>query len=441
MDLQGKSVLVAGLGKSGVAAIRLALRHGGQVSVCDDRPLNASAYAAEIERLGVRFLPQAEARGRDFDLVVQSPGVPLELPLFDGAHVEGELEFAGHYLRGPVLGVTGSNGKTTTTALIGHILAKGGVAAQVGGNIGVAPAAMVETSKDDQWNVLELSSFQLETIETFQAQIGLVLNITPDHLDRHRTMERYIEAKAKLMANLPASGVAILNAADAAAAALAARTQASALWFNAVEWSANTIRADQGQIWLGLEKLMSTSEVPLPGAHNIENVMAAAAAARTVGLSPNVIRDAVMSFGGVEHRLEFVRETHGVRWINDSKATNVDATSKALDAFAGSLWVILGGKDKNSDYRALAARLQLKARKVLLIGMAAPIIRSHLTGAVDRVPLEDCGDLASAVRKAASEAESGDTVLLAPACASFDQYQSYEHRGRHFKQLVNALAE
>jgi len=435
----GKHILVVGLGKSGLAAAQLAQRLGAKVTVCDEKPLAETRFAAEVAALGVAYEPQAEARGAEFDVVIQSPGVPLEAAVFSNSRVTGELEFAAPLLEGRKIGITGSNGKTTVTALIGHILREAEVPVQVGGNIGIPPAAMVETSRVGQWNVLELSSFQLETIESFVADIALVLNITPDHLDRHRTMERYIDAKARLVETQGRSQVAVLNAGDAASAALAKRTRAKVVYFNAAAPGPWTVAEKDGLITVDEQALIPVSAIPLRGRHNVENVMAAAAAAWLANVSLDAIEAAIRTFPGVEHRIEFVRTLDGVSYYNDSKATNVDATEKALDAFDGGVWIILGGKDKQSDYRTLAGRLQAKAKGVLLIGAAAGIIRAQLTEADAALPLRECGTIEAAVALARAEATAGDTVLLAPACASFDQFQSYEHRGRVFKELVQQL--
>ncbi len=440
MDWTGKQILVVGLGKSGLAAARLAQRRGAAVTVCDEKPLDETRFAVEVANLGVLYLPQSEARGADFDLVIQSPGVPLEAPVFANARVTGELEFAAPLLAGRTIGITGSNGKTTVTALIGHILSHAEVPSQVGGNIGIPPAAMVETSRVGQWNVLELSSFQLETIESFVADIALVLNITPDHLDRHHTMERYIDAKARLVETQGRGQVAVLNAGDPASAGLAKRTRAKVVYFNASAPGPWAVAESDGVITVDEQRLIPVAAIPLRGRHNVENVMAAAAAAWLANVSLDAIEAAIRTFPGVEHRIEFVRTLDGVTYYNDSKATNVDATEKALDAFDGGVWIILGGKDKQSDYRTLAGRLRAKAKGVLLIGAAAPIIRAQLAEVDGALPLRDCGTIAAAVALARAEAENGDTVLLAPACASFDQFQSYEHRGRVFKELVQQLA-
>lgn len=443
MELADAKVLVVGLGQSGLAAVELLRARGALVEATDQKPLEEIPEAASrLEALGVPFWPQSDGVFENRDLIVISPGVPADLPPLEearrrGVRVVGDLELASWFLQGRTIGITGSNGKTTTTALTGHILREAGIPVQVGGNIGRAPASMVATSRPDQWNVLEVSSFQLETIERFHADIAAVLNLTPDHLDRHGTMERYVAAKRRLLETQAPDEPAILNAADPICRELA-RLKSNPVWFSSAGRLPSGVWVEDGWVVLDGRRLLEVREIPLRGRHNLENVMAAAAAAHLAGAAPEAIAAAVRSFPGVEHRLEFVRRVAGVDYYNDSKATNVDATLKALDAFTGSLWVILGGKDKGSDYTPLREPLAAKARAVLLIGSAAPKIAAALEGAV---PLIECGTLEAAVREAARRASPGDTVLLAPACASFDQFRNFEHRGRTFKTLVAALEE
>ena len=434
--------MVAGMARSGVAAVELLRKHGAEVYAMDQRSADQlGATSQRLAELGVPLLAESVEAVQGIEWLVLSPGVPVDAPVVEaaraaGARVIGEVELAGYFLEGPVIGVTGSNGKTTTTALVGHILQSCFVPAQVGGNIGTAPTAMVESSRREQWNVLELSSFQLETIYEFQAKIAVAINVTPDHLDRHHTFENYADAKARLFETQSEDGFAVLNADDPVCVSYASRTKGRAVWFSLENPVTPGVYLQNGDILFDGALLMKANEVPLPGLHNVQNVMAAAAAARLAGAPFSGIAAAIRSFPGVEHRLEFVRDRNGVRYYNDSKATNVDATQKALDAFEGRLWVILGGKDKGSNYTVLAESLRAKSKGVLLIGAAAPIIRRQLDGLVS---MTDSGTLASAVSRAASQAESGDIVLLAPACASFDQFENFEHRGRVFKQLVSEL--
>jgi len=434
MRLDGSKVVVVGMARSGVAAVELLLEKGAKVRPVDQKVRHVPELSLAVE-------PQTDAAFRDADLIVLSPGVPVDLGVINharsrGIRVIGDLELASWFLQGDHIGITGSNGKTTTTALTGHILASSGIPVQVGGNIGRPPASMIATSRPGQWNVLELSSFQLETVETFRARIGAALNVTPDHLDRHYTIENYADSKARLFVNQRDGDAAVLNADDPICRAYVSRGAAKPVWFSSTETVSPGAWLYRDQIILDGEPLMRAAEVPLRGLHNIENTMAAAAIARLAGATPAQIRAAVATFPGVEHRLEFVRDLHGVSYYNDSKATNVDATLKAIQAFSSGLWIILGGKDKNSDYTLLAPLLKEKARAALLIGAAAGKIEAQLRGAV---PLRLCGTLDAAIAEAHAGAGSGDIVLLAPACASFDQFENFEHRGREFKRLVREL--
>lgn len=439
MKLEGARVVVVGMARSGIAAVELLVEKGAHVVAVDQAPVANE----QLEKLGVPLKDQDEEAFQGADLVVLSPGVPADIPEAVNARrrgiaVVGDVEVASWFLEGDIIGITGSNGKTTTTALTGHILRESGIPVQVGGNIGTPVASQVRTSRAGQWNVLELSSFQLETTDKFHARIGAALNVTPDHLDRHGTMANYAAAKARLFCNQTAEDWAILNYDDPTTRGYASAGKGGTAWFS------STSPVDTGaflkgpEIWLDGQALMPYVEIPLRGMHNVENTMAAAAMAVRAGASHSQIRAAVKTFPGVEHRIEFVRNLRGVDWYNDSKATNVDATQKALDAFLGGLWVILGGKDKNSDYSLLAPSLEAKAKGVFLIGAAGGKISDQLRGVV---PILSCGTLATAVTEAQQRAEPGDTVLLAPACASFDQFENYEHRGREFKRLVEEIPE
>ena len=434
MKLEGLTVAVVGMARSGVAALRLLREKGAAPRAIDEKPMG--------EILGVSVLPQVEGSFHDVDLVVLSPGVPADLEVLAkvrerGIPIVGELELAAPYLQGPHIGITGTNGKTTTTALAGHILRESGIPCQVGGNIGTPPAAMIETSRLDQWNVLELSSFQLETMQSFRCEIAACLNVTQNHLDRHHTFEHYMSAKARLFETQVAGGLAVLNADDPVTAAFARRTPAEVVWFSGTH-PVSGAWLDGDVVHLYGTAVLSVRGLRLRGRHNYENVMAAALIGQRAGAKAAQIAQAAATFAPVEHRLELVREVGGVAYYNDSKATSVDATLKAIDAFSGGLWIILGGKDKDSDYTVLRETLHAKARAALLIGAAADKIAAQLAGAA---PVMQCGTLAAAVEKAHGAAQPGDTVLLAPACASFDQFENFEQRGRAFKELVNALGE
>jgi UDP-N-acetylmuramoylalanine--D-glutamate ligase len=438
-----------GLGRSGLAAALFLRRRGAQVTVSDIRSaeqLGKDIPALLEEGIAVEAGGHGLLTFRRQDLIVVSPGVPLDTPELVqvrafGLPIIGELELASRYLKGKSLGITGSNGKTTTTSLCGAILEAGGLPTQVGGNIGVPVIALVDDSREDGWSVLELSSFQLETTEHFRPEIAVVLNVTPDHLDRHGTFENYAAAKERIFANQMPEDALVLNADDDVTSRMAVRAKSRVFWFSAkrivrqgafVHEGAIVFRAsEQG----APEFILKVENIPLKGHHNVENVLAAVCAARLAGVEPDAIRKAVESFKAVEHRLEFVAEINGVDYYNDSKATNVDAASKAIAAFPGGIHLILGGKDKNSDYRQLRSLLEERVKTVYTIGAAAEKIETHIYGAV---PVVSAGTLDQAVAKASEAAQPGEIVLLAPACSSFDQFENYEHRGQVFKDLVHA---
>lgn len=442
MTLRGANALVVGMKMSGRASAELLAREGAVVRATDLKPLDELPGAKELlERLHIPFARQTPEVFEGCDAIVLSPDVPADLaPLEEarrrGARVMGEVELAAPFLKGRTIGITGSNGKTTTTSLTGHILGAAGLAVQVGGNIGTPVTAMVDASRDGGWNVLELSSFQLETISEFRAHIGLALNVTQNHLDRHHTFENYAAAKGRLFDTQREGDYAVLNADDPVCAGYAGRTAGFVQWFSGSRHVSPGASPCGEKLMLDGKFLMEAGEIPLRGRHNVENVLAASIAAARAGVTHETIAAAVRTFQAVEHRLEFVRNAGGMDFYNDSKATSVDATLKALSAFAGGLWVILGGKDKGLDYSALRSLLGAKAHAALLIGAAAGKIADALEGAV---PVVHAGTLEAAVAYAWEHGGPGDTVLLAPACASFDQFTSFEHRGEVFKSIVRGL--
>ncbi len=431
------------MAQSGLAVLEFLKCKGALPSAIDAKPPEElkPEVAARIAKLGVEFRLQAPEAFLGADMIVVSPGVPYDVAELEAARgrgvpVLGEVELASYYLQGDSIGITGSNGKTTTTALVGHILREAGIAVQVGGNIGRPVTAMIASSRAGQWNVLELSSFQLETIDHFRARIGACMNVTPDHLDRHHTFANYAAAKGRLFETQADGDFAVLNRDDATCVEYARRTRARVIWFSTTRPIQPGLYADQHCLYWDGRPFLEIRDIPLRGRHNVENTLCAAGAARFAGASLEKIAAAVKTFPGVEHRIEFVRMLDGVSFYNDSKATNVDATLKAVDAFPGGLWIILGGKDKGAPYTPLVEPLRTKGRAALLIGAAAEKIAAELNGAVRLIR---AGTLEEAVRLAWDEAAEGDTILLAPACASFDQFKSYEHRGRVFKELVRAL--
>ena len=450
-ELRGKRVLVVGLARTGVATSLFCASRGAIVTATDARTEKEIGEAiAPLRTAGIN-LELGGHREDTFlqqDLIVPSPGVPADAPMLQAARAKGvviwsEIELACRFLHPDscLIGITGSNGKTTTTALIEHILRSYGLPTVLAGNIGTPLIGCVNQVNEETDVVVELSSFQLELIDSFRPNIAVFLNLTPDHLDRHGSLENYGRAKARIFENQLSSDAAVLNADDAPTVALAP-TRPRVYWFSrrTVLEKGAYLRGDEIFFRFhkdGLEELLLLrQDIPLPGLHNLENVLAAVAAARLAGVDPKAIPGAVRSFGGVEHRLEFVAEIGGVRYYNDSKATNVDATLKALDAFPGRILIVLGGKDKGSDYTLLQKPLREKAILVLLIGAAADKIEKQITGSV---AIERAGTIERAVEIASHAARPGDVVLLAPACASFDQFQNYEHRGRAFKDLVHQL--
>ena len=450
MELKNKRVLVVGLGKSGIAAAMFLRQQGARVTVSDAR--SATALAGEIPALlDAGIMVESGGHGlltfRRQDLIVISPGVPLDTPevrqvIGFGVPIIGELELASRFLKGKILAITGSNGKTTTTTLVGKILAEGALPTLVGGNIGTPVIDLIPGSTDQTVNVLEVSSFQLETIQQFRPWIAVVLNITPDHLDRHGSFENYAAMKTRITENQQTGDFLVLNAEDKPTQMVAAKTKAQIFWFS----PRRPIK--QGAFVYGdsivfvpregakAEPIMPVAEISLKGAHNVENVLAAVCAARLAGVPAEKIRSAVASFKAVEHRLEFVRTVEGVDYFNDSKATNVDAAVKAVAAFPGGIHLILGGKDKDSDYTTLSPLLRERVKAVYTIGSAAEKIERQLQGVVKMV---GAGTIDVAIHEAAKAAIPGDVVLLAPACSSFDQFENYEHRGRTFRRIVQEL--
>ncbi len=448
MELNGKRALVVGLGKSGVASALFMKAHGARVTVSDTK--SGDELRNEIPVLldhgiTVETGGHGDRTFRGQDLIVVSPGVPVDAPPLVQARslgeiVIGEIELAAQFLPGPVIAITGSNGKTTTTTLTGEIMAAGKFPVLVGGNIGTPAISLAERAKSDTVIVLEVSSFQLETIRTFRPRVAVVLNVTPDHLDRHRTFEIYVDAKARIFENQKGSDFAVLNADDPTCVAMAQRTKAQVFWFSRQKEVERGAWVRDGNILFrdgaGQREVLQVSEIPLKGAHNLENVLAAVCAGALMGCTAEKIRQAVHDFKAVEHRLEFVATVGGVDYYNDSKATNVDATIKALESFPANIHLILGGKDKGSEYTVLNDLIRQRVKRIYTIGAAAAKIESQVKGA----EVVHAETLENAIRKAHAAAKSGDVVLLAPACASFDQFKSYEHRGKMFKEIVRGLA-
>jgi UDP-N-acetylmuramoylalanine--D-glutamate ligase len=447
LRLKGKRVLVIGLARTGIASALFCAERGAVVTATDMRSADElGECVSKLRDAGVRLQPggSSDAILHGQELVVPSPGVPADSPLVIKARelkitVWSEIELASRFLHGRLIGITGSNGKTTTTSLVDHILRHAGISTVLAGNIGTPLIAQVKETSGTTITVAELSSFQLELIATFRPDISVLLNLTADHLDRHKTFSAYAAAKARIFENQTEEDAAIVNLDDTASRGIAP-SRPQVFWFSRKTNIEQGAFVKNGKIAFRRngqeEEILNCEEIPLPGAHNLENVLAGTIAARLAGAQCAEIAKAIRSFAGVEHRIEFVTETDGVRYYNDSKATNVDATVKALEAFPGRIMVILGGKDKDSDYTQLRSALREKAILALLIGSAADKIAEQIEGSV---AIRHSGTLENAVAFAAQAAHNGDIVLLAPACASFDQFQNYEHRGRVFKELVHHL--
>jgi UDP-N-acetylmuramoylalanine--D-glutamate ligase len=448
MELNNKRVLVVGLGKSGVASALFLKAHGARVTVSDTK--SGDELRNEIPLLldhgiTVETGGHGERTFRGQELIVLSPGVPVDAPPVVqartlGGVVIGEVELAAQFLPGPIVAITGSNGKTTTTTLTGEIMTASGFSTLVGGNIGTPAISLADRATRETVIVLEVSSFQLETIQTFRPKLAVVLNVTPDHLDRHRTFEVYVDAKARIFENQQRGDLAVLNADDPTCVTMSSRTRARVFWFSRHKEVDRGAWVRQGSILFrdGAQQreIMQVSEITLKGAHNLENVLAAVCAGALMGCAPEKIRQAVRSFKAVEHRLEFVATIRGVDYYNDSKATNVDATIKALESFPANIHLILGGKDKGSDYSVLNDLLRERVKRVYTIGAAAGKIESQ----IKNVEVVHAETLENALRKANAVAQPGDVVLLAPACASFDQFKNYEQRGQVFKEIVRGMA-
>jgi UDP-N-acetylmuramoylalanine--D-glutamate ligase len=450
IDVRNKRVLVVGLGRSGRAAALLLRRQGAIVTVTDIKPpavFGPLLPGLLAEKIGLELGSQRVELFLAHDLVVVSPGVPWDLPQLEATRARGipivpEVEVAGWYMGAPIVGVTGSNGKTTTTTLLGKMLEASGFSTFVGGNIGVALSSAVDEVNTGSIVVAELSSFQLEAIRDFRPHVAVLLNISPNHLDRHPSFEAYAQAKRQIFRNQRAEDYAILNADDPWVRSLGPALVSRKVFFSRLQQIPCGLFVSNGNVvyrTAHLERvLLETREVRLRGSFNLEDVLGAAAAACVLGADFDAVRKAVREFKGVEHRLEYTRDICGVEFYNNSKATSVDATAKSLEAFERGVHLILGGKDKGAPYAPLRPLLKDRVREVLLIGAAADRIAQELSGAVELVR---AGNLETAVPEAFQRARPGDVVLLAPACSSFDQFQDYEHRGRVFKELVERLAQ
>ncbi len=452
MEIEGRKALVLGAGKSGIASASFLAERGAIVALHDKKEVEVWSDAArslkKLHNVGLISGQIPSWLLDQIDLVVISPGVPTNaiparyVDRKDG-EVIGEVELAYRFMKGRIIGITGSNGKTTTTTLIGELLKYGGIETQVGGNIGTPLLSLAETSTDDTWTVVELSSFQLETIKDFHANVAICLNVTPNHLDRYDSFTDYAAAKHRIFMNQTGDDLAVLNADDEITASWVSGLKANVTMFSSKRELDDGLFLRGRELICrsgGKEKVLTTrDDIFLQGLHNVENVLAGLAAGLVCGVSPESMHETIRNFHGVEHRIEFVREIDGVRFYNDSKATSVDATVKALEALAegeGKTVLILGGRGKNAPYAPLIGLIESSVRRLVVIGEDGNNIESQLSGHAEIVR---AGSMEEAVAKSFERAQSSDAVLLAPACASFDMFTSYEERGRAFKAAVEGL--
>lgn len=446
MEISGKAVLVVGLGKTGQALVRFLHEAGARVTVSERKPETElgtrikkwQARGVRLESGGHRLSTFLKA-----DLIIPSPGASSLPELGEarrhGVPVLSEVELASRFLRGRIVGITGTNGKSTTATLATKILQEAGERAFLAGNIGTPLISFARTSREKDIYVTEVSSFQLAYVENFQVPVAVFLNISENHLDWHGTFERYFSAKKTLILSQPPGGMAVLNRDDPLVWALEKDAPAQVYAFSRVRRVRRGCFLAGGQIWLrdGEDRVvMPASEVPLPGGHNLENVMAACLIAHAFGVPVSRMRRSIRSFCGLEHRLEKVTTLGRIEFVNDSKATTVEATIKALQSFDKRIILILGGRDKGADFTRLRKPIQKKVKKVILLGEAREKIRQALLGFV---PMEEAATLRAAVRQAFEAAAPGELVLLAPACTSFDMFQNFEARGRAFKREVGRL--
>lgn len=450
MRIKGKKVLVIGAGKTGVAVAQVLHRLGAGVTVCDiKREYLIADTLAQLREIPVEVVAGGypEVTGDNTDLIVLSPGVPLTIPPAVKARELGiplwsEIELASSMFDAPVVAVTGTNGKTTTTSLLGEMFKDAGFPTVVAGNIGVPLIAEVGKITSRHVVVLEVSSFQLECIQTFRPKVGIVINLTPDHLDRHRTMEQYKEAKQALFRNQGEGDFSVLNYDDELVKSMASATKGEVIFFSlkhTLETGAYLVGEEIYFSYKGKKTLIChRDELFIKGDHNLENALAAICAGMLMGIKPEDIRLTLQTFKGVKHRLQFVDEIGGVKYINDSKGTNPDASIKAVEAYSEPIILILGGKNKGSDFREFAEFVSRKVKEVIVLGEAAPEIIAALEAAGYR-KYSQVDSLEQAVVRAARIALPGEIVLLSPACASWDMFNNYEERGELFIRQVAAL--
>lgn len=450
MDIAGKRISIIGAERSGIAAAKLAKRRNAVPFISDMAPeekLMKQVY--QLTEAGILFETGGHTeRIYDADLIVVSPGVPSHAAVFEeakkrGIPVEGELEFAWRFCKSKVIAITGTNGKTTTTSLVAYILEKAGIASVAAGNIGVAFSDVVDTLDENGVFALEVSSFQLDTIRSFNPQVGMILNITPDHLNRYdNSFEKYAAAKYRMFENQDEEDIIIINDDDPVFSRMPLQPKSKVYRFSLTKENDNGAYMLSDLLICHEEKAeifrILRNEILLPGEHNLQNVMAAVIACKKIGAGNDAIAEALRTFPGVEHRLEFVAEIDGVRYVNDSKATNVESVWYALRSFEQPLFLILGGLDKGNDYTRIEQLVKDKAKKIYAIGQSAETVFKFFH---KEIKVEIKSTMDECVLAANSEAREGDVVLLSPACASFDMYSGYEERGRVFKAAVRRMVQ
>ncbi len=452
MNLKGLRVLVVGFGITGLPLVDFLHRKGALITLTDEK--NEMMLRESLEK--VKNIPITKVLGEhplnldvygQPDLVIVSPGVPLDLHFIKefkkmSVPIIGEIELAYRYMSNPLVAVTGTNGKTTTTALTGEIFKIGGKYPEVVGNIGVPIIEKIDKVNKEQYFVMEVSSFQLETIQEFRPSSAALLNITPDHLNRHGSLDAYAALKFRIFENQMGDDVAVINADDKICATRVNQINSRILYFSRLHPQKNGIflRGTKMMVrWDGEEKhIINTEQIKIPGTHNVENAMAAAGLAIASNVSIGAIKEGLMTFSGVEHRIEQVAQIDGINFVNDSKATNPDAAMKAIEAVDAPIILLAGGMDKHNDFKELFMSFNQKVAHVFVYGETADQL---LQTAKDEnyQDIEKVADLEEAVHKALSMASAGYTILLSPACASWDMYPSYEHRGNHFKEIIKSI--
>jgi UDP-N-acetylmuramoylalanine--D-glutamate ligase len=453
MKLKNKRVMVVGMALSGLEAAKYLAKHEAMVTIFDSKEESELREAIDyLENINVKVETGGNPESAEgFDLIVLSPGVSTELPFIkeamaNGVEVIGELELAGAVSRGKIIAITGTNGKTTTTALTGKIFKKAGRDVHIVGNIGIPAISVSDLTNEESYLITEVSSFQLESIKSYKPATATILNITPDHLNRHGSMDAYIDAKKRVFMNM-IDGQIVLNYDNDITREIGKNMESTGLemiFFSTSEELGNGIYVSNGEICInrfGLKRTVCrTDEIFIPGRHNLENVLAAVAIADCHGIAMKTIRESLVTFEGVEHRIEFVDEIRGVKYYNDSKGTNIDASIKAIEAFEGPIVLIAGGMDKGSDFSKFIESFNMKVKEMIVLGETKEkIIKAAAEkGFHDIFRVED---MESAVRRANAVAKKGDCVLLSPACASWDMYKSYEYRGRDFKDRVRELRD